>query len=1699
YVLNLHGPSMTLDTMCSSSLTAIHAACQDLRQGRTSLAIAGGVNVTIHPNKYLILSAGQFISSDGHCQSFGEGGDGYIPGEGVGAVVLKKLSEAERDGDHVYGVIRGSALSHGGKTNGYSVPNPQAQASAISRALSEAKIDARHVSYLEAHGTGTKLGDPIEIAALSKVFRRHTEEKAFCRIGSAKSNIGHCESAAGIAGLTKVLLQMQHRQIVPSLHSAKLNPNIDFPETPFVVNQSLTEWEQPIVEGRQLPRIAGISSFGAGGSNVHLIVEEYAKPIATAKPLTEAVIVLSAKTPEQLRQKAADLLAFVLPRQEDVDLSALAYTLQTGREAMSQRLGFVVRSHAELVASLQSFVAGESHDLHQGEPKRNDPTLSLLSDDADFQQTVEKWIVGRKYAKLLELWVKGLDVDWTRFYGDAKPQRISLPAYPFARERYWIDVAAAPLATTNASSAVLHPLLHSNTSVLGAQRYRSVFQGNEFFLADHQVQTQKVLPGAAYLEMARAAVQHALPEWPESAALELHDTGWAQPLVVTQSTQVNVAVTGDGDRIGYEIRSGEGDAEIVHCQGSAVFSSPAPLAVLDLAQITARMTRGALDVDILYAEAARLGLLYGPSFRAIAALHRGNGEVLAQLQLPAAAAKNDFVLHPSLLDGALQSALGLMETATQLRLPFALETLRIVSACKPEMRAWVRYAPGSQPTDDVVKLDVDLCDNHGNVCVQMHGVSSRALSAPPTAGSLLAVPTWQTVAAEQGSVAYAERHILLCELAQQIPDSIVLSRDAEKNIAERYEAHALACFEQIRAMLQRKPEGNVLVQLVVEEQTPFAGLSGMLKTATLENPRLVGQLIVVPADVTSEALMQVLETEKNGSEAVIRYQDGAREVLRWQEVAFDAAPSRAFKEGGVYLITGGLGALGLIFAKEILEQSANAHVILTGRAPLSGDKQRVLDGRAHYEQVDLGDLDQVRALIDGIVRNHGRLDGILHSAGMTADNFLLKKTAAEVAQVFAPKVAGTLHLDLASADVELDFFVLFSSITGAMGKPGQADYAAANAFLDQFAAHRNEQVQAGLRHGRMRSINWPLWQAGGMTIDDSARDLMEQATGLRPMQTGTGLRAFARSLELPHAQVLVAEGDLARIRRSLFAVTTRTPERVTARVEVDAADLTAQTHEYLRKEFSEILKMPAHKIDVQAPLEEYGIDSVQAMRLTSQLEKVFGSLSKTLFFEYQTIAALAAYLVKAHASVVREKFGTTAQPVKAQSVTRAAIPVPSQPRVSIAAAKSNEIAIVGLAGRYPQAATLQEFWTNLQNGRDSVTEIPMERWDHGRYFDPRPSTVGKTYSKWGGFLSDVDRFDPLFFNISPKEAAAIDPQERLFLETAWETIEDAGYTRQSLAGGRVGVYVGVMYGQYELYGAEAMLRGDVTVPVSSYASIANRVSYFFDFHGPSMALDTMCSSSLTSIHLACEELRRGEIDAALAGGVNVSIHPHKYVSLSQGNFMASDGRCRSFGAGGDGYVPGEGVGAVLLKRLDDAIRDGDQIYAVVKASTVNHGGKTNGYTVPNPIAQGDLVLDAIRKSGVDPKTLGYIETHGTGTSLGDPIEITGLARALDASDANVEKQFCAIGSVKSNIGHLESAAGIAAVTKTLLQLKHQQLVPSLHAEPLNPNIDFANSPFYVQTALAEWKRGAHPRRAGVSSFGAGGSNAHLILEEHVDA
>jgi thioester reductase-like protein len=574
-------------------------------------------------------------------------------------------------------------------------------------------------------------------------------------------------------------------------------------------------------------------------------------------------------------------------------------------------------------------------------------------------------------------------------------------------------------------------------------------------------------------------------------------------------------------------------------------------------------------------------------------------------------------------------------------------------------------------------------------------------------------------------------------------------------------------------------------------------------------------------------------------------------------------------------------------------------------------------------------------------------------------------------------------------------------------------------------------------------------------------------------------------------------------------------------------DVGKKTEAYLVTLFAQVLKIAPDQIDVTVTFDEFGVDSLIGLDLMKRLEDDFGALANTLLFEQLTIQALARYFIEHHKATVEKITGleaasaahlevqpwqsqetiTAVAPAAFMQVVRNPAPVYSTQAHASATERDeiNDIAIIGLSGRYPMADNLEEFWENLKQGRNCIREVPAERWDWRDYYDPNGKQPGKCRSKWGGFMDGVDRFDSLFFNISPAEAEGIDPQERLFLETVWHLIEDAGYTRRRLqtAAQPVGLFVGVMNCGYEWLGAAAVAGGATTAARSTFWSIANRASYFFNLRGPSMAVDTACSSSLTALHLACQSIKNGECGMAIAGGVNLILSPMQFVRLSYMKMLADDDKCRSFGGGGVGFVDGEGVGAVLLKPLARAIQDKDPIYAVIKGSAINANGKTGGYMVPNPVAQGDLIQSTLQKIGIRPESISYIETAANGSPMGDAIEMAGLMRAFKSR--NGHQPLCAVGSVKSNIGHLESAAGMAGLTKVVLQMKHRQLVPSLHAQDPNPDIDFTHAPFRVQQTLTDWEpvvianngsKKVYPRRAGVSSFGAGGANAHIIIEEY---
>ena len=574
----------------------------------------------------------------------------------------------------------------------------------------------------------------------------------------------------------------------------------------------------------------------------------------------------------------------------------------------------------------------------------------------------------------------------------------------------------------------------------------------------------------------------------------------------------------------------------------------------------------------------------------------------------------------------------------------------------------------------------------------------------------------------------------------------------------------------------------------------------------------------------------------------------------------------------------------------------------------------------------------------------------------------------------------------------------------------------------------------------------------------------------------------------------------------------------------------AQLVEELKALFAKTLDLELDAVDAEAALETYVTESLDNVSLTVELKKRFPDIPITILFEHRSLRSLAAYLMKEHTDAVpsssEESMAVAAAAASGKRVSESKPSVRSE-QTSLTGlgaihrtAKTGDIAIIGINGKYPQAPTISEFWENLLAGKSCISEIPEDRWEVDAFFDGEPA-ANRSYCKRGGFIDDVGRFDAGFFHISPREAELMDPQQRLFLEVVWGLLEDAGYTRETI-GRETGVFVGCNANDYGLYANTLALQGIGAYRNADYFQIPNRVSYFFDFRGPSLCIDTACSSSGTAVYLACQSLRNTQCRAAIAGGINLFLHPSRFIQYSQMQMLSPTGQCSPFGAHADGTVFGEGVGALLLKPLANAERDGDHIYAVIKGCAINSGGKTNGFTVPNPQAHAAVVSQALWEAEVDPATITYVEAHGTGTPLGDPIEIRGLTMAFEqnygafeqdygASEQNYARenagtQFCAIGSLKANIGHLEAGAAIAGIIKIAMQMNQGILAPSLNARNPNPSIPFTTSPFRVQQEVERWTRltreadghtTTYPRRAGLSSFGAGGSNAHVILEEYI--
>lgn len=1832
YRLGLQGPSVAVDTACSSSLVAIHQACQALRLGECDLALAGGANVLLTPATMITFSSAHMLAPDGRCKTFDAAADGYVRGEGCGVIVIKRLEDALRDGDRIRAVIRGSAINQDGASGGLTVPNGVAQQRVIADALKRADLEPRDVGYLEAHGTGTSLGDPIEAQAAGAVLGAGREPDQPLLMGSVKTNIGHLEAAAGIAGVIKVILSLENELLPQHLHFQNPSPHIPWDRLAVEVVKEATPWKR---NGQR--RIAGISSFGFAGTNAHVIVEE-APERAVSAPAVSApvdapgdrrfsILPLSARTPAALMRLADEYRAW-LNANPEATLADVCFTAGAGRAHLEQRAALVVNSRESAIELLGALAEerpapglfrGESHDtpktawLFTGQGSQYPGMARELFDtEPVFADTLNRCAAA--VADILEKPLLDVVFDVDSPDSEATLQQTSyaqpaLFAVELGLARLWQswgfepDVVLGHSVGQYSAACVAGVLSIEDGALLMAERGRlfgSLPSGGRMvavFTAAERVErltdespslsvaayngANTVLSGpAADLERAVAALSA------DGVRCDWLDTSHAfHSALLDPILDEFEAYAGGFDfaapqRILIDNRTGTALGRSVKLDGAywrRHARQPVQFAksVRTLAEMNCKLLLEIGPRPVL--TAAALGAWPDPataprvitSLRRDTADHRQITEAVADAyvlgHLPDFAAlrrpharKLDLPTYPfERRQYWFRDGRELPEQPRDTRGP-RTEAVRLLEDGRiEELAALLGGASDDQHTLQVL---TKLAAQHNqqrttrSIADDRYEIRWDRATSPLSGADVDQAGSWIVVSDDADAV----RPLVDLLAARNQPHQVVglpASDADEERLAETLRAAAtddatlrivhVAALEagatpSMRSLLRmqhrilggtrrvfraavaaelRSPIWIVTrgAQRVADTDTVAPHQSclwGFGRAASLELPHVWGGLADLSegGDHAADEWPALVDRIAAPHGSAVREDQLAlrdRAVYTPRLARRSAPPSGTplhLRGDATYLVTGGLGAIGLEIAGYLAANGARHLVLTSRRDPSDATQQRINAlGEQHGCQIrvvaaDVADAHDVARLLASVQAELPPLAGIVHAAGEIGTTPLSALQDAEVDRVFAGKVWGAWHLSEAAADLDLDFFISTSSIASVWGGFGQTAYGAANAFLDALAWRLRGQGILAV------SVNFGPWSAGMADAESRAR--LDQR-GVRTLSVADALAGLADAVAAAAGQGLV-QGVVARIdwarflplyqqagRRAFLAelerevpgltstagpsatVAGKTPlvERLTgAPVQQRKKLLT----DYLRDAVAEVTRVDPAEIREDAGFFDLGMDSLMAVELRRRIEQGVGKeIPATLAMDHPRLSDVADYLLR--------------------DVLELGDPGSPKPRpqpASVVTTRTDEpIAIVAVSCRFPGAPDPEAFWELLSDGVDAIREVPEDRFDIDEFYDPDPDAAGKTYTRFGGFLDEIDGFDPEFFGISPREAVWIEPQQRLMLETVWEGLERAGYAPAALRGSPTGIFVGVAANEYaHLLSSESIDKIEPHfITGNALNAISGRVAFALGLEGPAVAIDTACSSALVAVHQACQALHSGDCDMALAGGVNVLLSPVTVVAASRARMLSPVGRCKTFDASADGYVRSEGCGILVLKRLSDAERDGDRICAVIAASAVNQDGASSGLTVPNGGAQQRLIGSVLARAGLTGGDVDYLEAHGTGTPLGDPIEVQAAAAAYgDARDAD---RPLLMGSVKTNIGHTESASGAAGLIKVVLSLQHEVLPQSLHFDEPSPHIPWDSLPVRVVDTAMPWRANGRPRRAGVSSFGFTGTNAHVLVEE----
>ncbi|WP_432046544.1 type I polyketide synthase [Streptomyces asiaticus] len=1812
YALGLEGPAVTVDTACSSSLVALHLAGQALRSGECDLALAGGVTVMASPDMFIEFSRQRGLSADGRCKAFSAGADGTGWGEGVGVLVVERLSDARRNGHRVLAVVRGSAVNQDGASNGLTAPNGPSQQRVIRSALASAGLGADEVDAVEAHGTGTRLGDPIEAQALLATYGRDRGGRRPLWLGSLKSNIGHTQAAAGVAGVIKMVLAMRHGVLPKTLHVEEPTPQVDWSAGGVELLTEARPWA-----GGGRPRRAGVSSFGISGTNAHVILEEAEeaeeapdKPEAPAEEPDGAPAVmpwvLSGKSEAALRGQARRLASFLEARPEvspvDVGMSLVtsrslherrAVVTGGSREELLKAVRAVAESTAtsgaardggitprpvfvfpgqgsqwvgmarELLTSSTAFAARMSECAVALSSFVEWSLLDVL-DDADALERVEVvqpalWAV---MVSLAEMW-RSYGVEPAAVVGHSQGEIAAAVVAGGLSLRDGARVAAlrsraigTGLAGRGGMVSVAAPVdeVRRRIEALGGAVAVAAVNGPSSTVVSGTPEALDVLLARCERDGTRArrvAVDYAshssqvdevreqiladlAPMEPRTFAVPFFSTVTGEWLGGERGPDAEYWVRNLRQTVRFEeaIRAlaGEGFGAFVEC-------SAHPVLTASVRETLATAGSDAVVVGSLRRDdggARRMLTSLGEAFVhgvPVDWTRAYTGSGARRVDLPTYAFQHErFWWEPdaepasegSAADAAFWQA---VEGDDAEALAGALEVdAESVAQVLPALKSWrqrqlvtstvdgwryrTRWVPmgtARRPTLSGTWLLVVPEGRAGQAvgpvaaAVRDHGGDAVTVELPAGAVRGRIADMLRGVRAEGGEY----RGVLsLLSLADGPPTGAGVSRAGLTGTLALFQALGDA---GVDAPLWCLTRGAVAVadreQVGVPAQRMVWGLG---RIAALEHPERFGGLVDLPErwDARAGRLLAGVLAGAEGEDQVAIRPSGmfARRLAR----ATRPGPGVVWRPRGTVLVTGGTGGLGARVARWLAGSGAE-HVVLAGRrgpdAPGASALREELEAtgaRVTVTACDVGDRTALARLLDDVSDDGCPLSAVVHTAAVLDDAVVERLTPGQIDRVLRVKADGAWYLHELTLGMDLDAFVLFSSVAGTLGASGQGNYAPGNAYLDALAEHRHG---LGLPAS---SVAWSAWAEEGMA--EGGIGTVARRHGLPEMAPELAVSALAGAVAGGEPNVVIADvewdrfhvaytatcpspflADLPDVRRLAHAAGPGTPAAaapdglagrlagLATRAEQETATLAV-----VRDHVASVLgHVGADAVDPSRAFKDLGLDSVTAIELCNHLNAATGlRLSPTSAFDFPNARALAAHL---RAELLPDPEAAAASPVAAEPAT-----------------DQDPVVIVGMSCRFPgDVRSPEDLWRMLDTGAEGITPFPDDRgWDLAALYDPDSGhdRAGTSCTDEGGFLHDAGDFDADFFGISPREALATDPQQRLLLETSWEALERAGIDPLALRGTGTAVFAGTNGQDYLAMSPEVPEEAAGYVITGNTASVlSGRVSYALGLEGPAMTVDTACSSSLVALHLAVQSLRRGECTLALVSGVTVMATPGLFTEFTRQGGLAPDGRCKAFAATADGAGFSEGVGVLVVERLSEARRQGHQVLAVVRGSAVNQDGATNGLTAPSGPSQQRVIRAALADARLTAAEVDVVEAHGTGTTLGDPIE----ARALLATygrDRDGDRPLW-LGSVKSNIGHTQAAAGVAGVIKTVLAMRHGLMPRTLHVDEPSPHVDWSAGAVRLLADPVAWPETGRPRRAGVSSFGVSGTNAHIILEQ----